>query len=353
MSWSTPSFWWPDREAPTSVGAHVARSLLYLPSLAYGSTAANRMEASGKQGSIPTVCVGNFVAGGAGKTPVALHLGALFASLGLQPAYISRGYGGSLSQGSHQVDRDAHTSAEVGDEPLLLARQAPTWVGADRLSSIEAAANAGARVALLDDGLQNPAVRKNLSIAVLDGRWGVGNGLCHPAGPLRAPLGRQMDHVDFLVLIGTGPGAEPAVRMAAKRGKVILSASLIVDVPDHVREKPLVAFCGIGRPDKFFDSLKGEGLNLVHGLQYADHHPYSTSDAERLVREAQSCNALLVTTEKDLARLKGARGVLADLAAVATAIPVRLAFDDPSYLQSLVERAIARWRRDLLLVEID
>ena len=353
MSWGAPDFWWPRPDAPRGLGSTLTETALLLPSLAYGRLVAARMASPGRQAALPTVCVGNFVAGGAGKTPTALALADLLRAERLAPAFISRGYGGSLATGSLQVDGSTHKGREVGDEPLLLAASAPTWVGPDRLASIDAAAGAGADVAVLDDGLQNPTVTKNLTIAVVDGTWGTGNGHCHPAGPLRAPLAVQMDHCDMLVVIGAGPAARPAVRLAAKRGKPVLPARMVLSVPNHLHGKPLVAYCGIGRPDKFFASLREEGLDVVQGLHFADHHPYRPGDAERLVREAQSRNALLVTTAKDMARLRGATGVLKDLAAVSTAVPAQLVFEDSAYVGMLLREAIARWRRDLLLVKID
>ncbi|MEM6848922.1 MAG: tetraacyldisaccharide 4'-kinase [Pseudomonadota bacterium] len=337
----TSSLWWPKPDEPASLSRGLAKALLYIPSALYGQTVANRMAMPGKQAALPVICVGNFIAGGAGKTPTALAIAAMMSERGIAPAFISRGYGGTLTSGSTRVEPERHNAAETGDEPLLLARQAPTWVGTDRLASIAAASENGARCAILDDGLQNPGVIKNLAFAVVDGRSGVGNGLCHPAGPLRAPLDRQMDHVDAVVLIGEGNAAAPAVRRAAQRGKPVLSARMEIEVAEHLREKPVMAYCGIGRPEKFFDSLKSAGLDVVHGLHFADHHRYTKADAERLIRDAQSRNALLVTTEKDHLRLKDAEGVLADLANLSTAIPAQLSFEDPAYIGTLLDADFA------------
>jgi tetraacyldisaccharide 4'-kinase len=276
--------------------------------------------------------------------------------MGLQPAFISRGYGGSMAASGLQVDALGHTAEQVGDEPLLLARHGETFIGPNRLTSVIAAAERGAHCAIFDDGFQNPHVTKNLSLVVVDAEAGIGNGFCHPSGPLRAPLGDQMDMADAVIVIRSTSeeaiGPQPAVRLAARRGKPVLSASLELDLPDHVQDRPLLAYCGIGRPQKFFTGLDDAGLDVVHTVPFPDHHPFTADDADMLIKEAQTRNALLVTTEKDMARLSRASGVLADLASVSTPIPTRLVFEDPSYLRSILEQAVRAWRQDMLLVSI-
>lgn len=356
ISHTAPAFWWPDPHKPAKLSHRLAKWALFPASYVYGRVVARRMAMPGHQGALPVVCIGNFVAGGAGKTPTALAIAKELKEMGLQPAFISRGYGGSMAASGLQVDASGHTAEQVGDEPLLLARQGETFIGPNRLTSVIAAAERGAHCAIFDDGFQNPGVTKNLSLIVVDAGSGIGNGFCHPSGPLRAPLGDQMDMADAIIIIGstsdskTGP--QPAVRLAARRGKPILSALLELDLPDHVQDRPLLAYCGIGRPQKFFDGLEDAGLDVVQSVPFPDHHPFTTDDADMLIKEAQARNALLVTTEKDMARLSRSSGVLADLASVSTPIPARLVFEDPNYLRTILENAVRQWRQDMLLLSI-
>lgn len=353
---SAPAFWWPDPQAPLKLSHRLAKWALFPLSYLYGRVVARRMAMPGHQSALPVVCIGNFVAGGAGKTPTALAIAEVLKEMGLQPAFISRGYGGSLAASGLQVDGSGHTAEQVGDEPLLLARHGETFIGPNRLTSVIAAAERGAHCAIFDDGFQNPSVTKNLSLVVVDAASGIGNGFCHPSGPLRAPLGDQMDMADAVIVIRSTSeeiaGPQPAVRLAARRGKPILSASLELDLPDHVQGRPLLAYCGIGRPQKFFDGLADAGLDVVHTVPFPDHHPFTADDADMLIKEAQARNALLVTTEKDMARLSRVSGVLADLASVSTPLPARLVFEDPNYLRSILEQAVRKWRQDMLLLSI-
>lgn len=356
ISRKAPAFWWPDPNKPQKLAHKLAKWALFPASYVYGRVVARRMAMPGHQAALPVVCIGNFVAGGAGKTPTALAIAAELKDMGLQPAFISRGYGGSMATSGLQVDVAGHTAEQVGDEPLLLARHGEAFIGPNRLASVIAAAERGAHCAIFDDGLQNPSVTKNLSLVVVDAGSGIGNGFCHPSGPLRAPLGDQMDMADAIIVIGSpsqeSSAPQPAVRLAARRGKPILSAMLELDLPDHVQDRPLIAYCGIGRPRKFFDSLEDAGLNVVHTVPFPDHHPFTTDEADMLIKEAQARNALLVTTEKDMARLTRASGVLADLASVTTPIPAKLVFEDPKYLRAILEHAVRDWRQDMLLLSI-
>lgn len=356
ISRTAPAFWWPDPNKPQKLSQKLAKWALSPASYLYGRVVARRMAMPGHQAALPVVCIGNFVAGGAGKTPTALAIAKELKEMGLQPAFISRGYGGSMAASGLQVDVSGHSAEQVGDEPLLLARYGETFIGPNRLTSVIAAAERGAHCAIFDDGFQNPSVTKNLSFLVVDAGSGIGNGYCHPSGPLRAPLAGQMDMADAIIIVGSASversGPQPAVRLAARRGKPILSALLELDLPDHVQDRPLLAYCGIGRPSKFFDGLEDAGLDVVHTVPFPDHHMFTIEDADMLIRQAQTRNALLVTTEKDMARLSRVSGVLADLASVSTPIPARLVFEDPNYLRTILENAVREWRQDMLLLSI-
>jgi len=256
--------------------------------------------------SVPVICIGNLVAGGAGKTPVALSLGKRLTETGKAVHFLSRGYGGA-ERGPLCVDESQHSAAQVGDEPILLSRNSPTWVSADRPAGCMAAVAEGAEVIIMDDGFQNPSVRKTLSLLVIDGGYGLGNGRMIPAGPLREPPGHALKRADAVIIIGDDETDFAA--MAAAAGVKVLHASIR---PDHSAEslvgRAVVAFAGIGRPEKFFGTLDSIGCDLRATHAYPDHFPYRVEEIENLRESARRENAALVTTEKDIVRIDpGAR----------------------------------------------
>lgn len=317
-----PAFWW--RDEPDLIAR-----LLTPFSLVYGAIAARRMKQSGETIGAPVLCVGNFVAGGAGKTPTALALADLLARAGETPAFLSRGYGGALSSSVPlRVDLARHDSAMAGDEPLLLARAFPTFICADRVVGARAAARSGASVVVMDDGMQNPSLAKTLSIAVVDGATGVGNGLCMPAGPLRAPLEAQGGVVDAMVIIGEGASGERVAAMAREAGCPVFTARLSPDpsVAGMLRGKRVFAFAGIGRPEKFFRTLESCGATLDARRMFDDHHAYKPDELAAIAAAAKNLGSeIIVTTEKDACRLPARHGITGLLA-----LPVTLAFDDPA-----------------------
>lgn len=241
----------------------------------YGFATARRMAEPGERAGAPVICVGNFVAGGAGKTPAAIALAQMLIADRKRVAFLSRGYGGAKRVEPVEVDPDVHDARVVGDEPLLLARVARCWVGPDRVQSARWAVEAGSDALILDDGLQNPSLAKDLAFAVVDGETGFGNGLCVPAGPLRAPLEAQAPLVRALIVIG---GDEAAIRdiSQAVPSKPILRANL---EPDALAAAPLigrevVAFAGIARPDKFYATLRRVGAQIVATRSFPDHHHF-------------------------------------------------------------------------------
>jgi tetraacyldisaccharide 4'-kinase len=324
----TPAFW--SKRRPTLL----ARLLQPVGSL-YGRTTARRMRGPSERAGAPTICVGNFVAGGAGKTPAALALARMLIGNGRRVAFLSRGYGGSERVEPLMVDPNTHTAATVGDEPLLLAKVAPCWVGTDRLRSARSAVKAGANALVLDDGLQNPALVKDLAFAAVDGETGFGNGLCVPAGPLRAPVSVQLPFVRALIVLGGEEAALSAIAGSAP-GKPLIRASL---EPDALAAAPLigrevVAFAGIARPEKFYATLRRVGAQIVMTRNFADHHPYTPREIEALIEEAGRRSALLATTEKDLVRLD-ARHALAVMT-----LPVTLRFEEPGVVQRMLRQAL-------------
>ena len=279
---------------------------------------------------VPVICVGKVVAGGAGKTPVVLSLAQRLAARGAKPHILSRGYGGSAS-GPLRVDPARHTAAEVGDEPLLLAAAAPTWIARDRVAGARAAVAAGAGLILMDDGFQNPSLAKDLSLLVIDGSYGFGNGKVIPAGPLRESVAAALGRADAVVLMGADESG-----LAASVGAVPVLAAKLVPVAGTSLDGPVVAFAGIGRPEKFFRTVAEAGARLAATHGFPDHRPYDARALERLAAEAEAAGARLVTTEKDAVRLPPA------WRARVTVLAVEVAWQDAAALDALLAPAERR-----------
>jgi tetraacyldisaccharide 4'-kinase len=302
----------------------------------YGVVAGHRLQREGFDAGIPVLCVGNYHVGGAGKTPTVLALVKLLCELGETPVVLSRGYGGQL-RGPILVDPGRHAAIDVGDEPLMLARTVPVVVARDRIDGVALARSQGASVIVMDDGFQNPAIAKDASLIVIDANRGLGNACVFPAGPLRAPLPPQLARTDALIVIGRGSAAEAVAAAVAARGKPVLSAHLEADDASvaSLRGKRVLAFAGIGDPTRFFRTLRGSGIEVVLERVFADHHPFSQSEIETLTTEARRDGLTLVTTEKDLARLRGRDG-LPDWAREIVPFAVTLEFEGAAQLRKFV-----------------
>lgn len=248
---------------------------------------------------LPVISVGNLVAGGAGKTPTALALVRLLAAQGRRPHLLTRGYGGRLA-GPLRVDPQLHDAAAVGDEALLLAAAAPTWVARDRPAGARAARVAGAGCVIADDAHQTWALARSLSLLVFDGGYGIGNGRLLPAGPLREPLADGLARADAAIVIGPVTAPLPDVGR-----KPVFVATLQPDAEDAARlcGRRVLAFAGIGRPEKFFATLEQLGAEIVQRRSFPDHAPYTPDTVMRLAEEAQTLDAIPVTTAKDQVRL--------------------------------------------------
>ncbi|MGF6308145.1 tetraacyldisaccharide 4'-kinase [Bradyrhizobium sp. i1.8.4] len=323
-----PAFW----HRPSSWTSQLLRPLAAL----YGAVAARRMRRDGVDAGIPVVCVGNYHVGGAGKTPTVLALAKLLRELDERPVVLSRGYGGRLG-GPVKVDRDSHTAADVGDEPLMMAATLPVVVSRDRAAGLPLARAQDASVILMDDGFQNPNVVKDACLIVIDGTRGVGNGRVIPAGPLRAPLSPQLERTDALIVVGEGSGAQKIAAGIASRGKPVLSAHLRPDEASlsALRGRRVLAFAGIGDPARFFKTLRASGIEIVKERVFADHYPFSERDISALHAEATQDALTLVTTEKDLARIYGGEGMLPWTRGIAP-FAVTLEFEDPAALRRFV-----------------
>ena len=277
----------------------------------------------------PVICVGNINAGGTGKTPTVIYLVQELQALGHTPVVVSRGYGGAL-QGPVLVDPRSHTASDVGDEPLLLAAFCTVVVSKSRLQGAERAEHEGASVILFDDGFQDPSVHKDLSFVVVDAKRGFGNGHCIPAGPLREPEKIGLARADALITIGSEP--EQALFVAPKSRPRFHAALEPLQMGMDWTGTRVLAFAGIGHPEKFFTTLKYLGAEIIHAEALADHQPLTPALMNRLSADAKRHNARLVTTEKDAVRLPQAfrQEVLT--------LPVRLKVTNASALKSLLEQ---------------
>lgn len=335
---SEPAFWW-----RTGTGGPIAP----LAAL-YGAVAGLRMQARGRQAGLPVICLGNLTVGGAGKTPAALAVVQLLHAAHERPFFLSRGYGGRLA-GPVRVNPALHRAADVGDEPILLARLAPTVVARDRVAGAAFARSAGASVIVMDDGFQNPSLAKDLSLVLVDGRRGIGNGRVVPAGPLRAPLELQLARAQALIVVGAADGAARVIERAERRRIPLFRGELEPDraVVSAIGRRKVLAFAGIADPEKFFATLNSAGIQIANRAGFPDHHRFSAAEALDLLAQAQANNLMLLTTEKDLARLAGA-AELQQLAAHASALPVRLVIEDQDRLREMILSAVASYRATAL-----
>jgi tetraacyldisaccharide 4'-kinase len=297
-----PGFWFTPPDRP----GLWPRLLAPLGSI-YAAGTARRLQKLGYAPQVPVICVGNLTVGGAGKTPTTIALAERLSARGHAVQVVSRGYGGRLA-GPVRVDAAQHRADDVGDEPLLLSAFAPVWVAKDRAAGVRAAETSGARVILMDDGFQSPAVKPSLGLVVVDANRGFGNGRCIPAGPLREPVATGLSRADLVLTIGdpaaqvrfdaTWPGAITVPRLKGELRPLAMGM-------DWSGERVL-AFAGIADPSRFFATLRAEGAVVIRGEALADHEPLSDTLLRRLEAEADAAGAQLVTTEKDAARLSPA-----------------------------------------------
>lgn len=338
-----PRFWYPDRGA----GIGLMPRLLAPIAMIYRFASANRQRlARPEHCAVPVICIGNVTAGGAGKTPVALFIGRALQARGEVVHFLSRGYGGT-ERGPLRVDPAVQAAEQVGDEPILLSALAPTWVAADRPEGAAAAVRGGASIIVMDDGLQNPHLAKDFSILVIDAGVGVGNGRLIPAGPLREPIDKALAKTSAVIAIGRGHAADGLAARAAARGIPVFKAALRPLPAPELDSMRVVAFAGIGRPEKFFRTLREMRVDIIQTIAFPDHHAFTDKDAIDLMIKAREQDAHLITTQKDAARLLHAPqgSARAQLAEALHVLPIELVISDFATLQNLMADAIRLARK--------
>jgi tetraacyldisaccharide 4'-kinase len=327
-----PSFWWRKPGLASALLAPIAA--------VYGAVAAQRMSRRAARAGVPVICVGNFTLGGAGKTPTALAIAALLSEVGERVFCLSRGYGGSAA-GPKLVDAHADHASEVGDEALLLAHVAPTVVARNRVAGAAFAKARGASVIVMDDGLQNGTLAKDFTLAAIDARRGIGNARVFPAGPLRAPLAVQLARTDALLLVGDGGAANEVVAVA--RGLPLLHGRLVPDAAAvaALKARRVLAFAGIGDPEKFFATAREAGIEVAQTQAFPDHHRFTAEEAAELIMDAEHAGLALLTTAKDRARMAG-DSLLDALAARAHVLPVTMEIAETEELRRLMLGAVRK-----------
>jgi len=331
-----PPFWWTKADW---------RAWGLLPfSYLYGRIAGRRM-ARAKRASVPVpvICVGNFTVGGAGKTPTALALARAVRAKGLTPGFLSRGYGGSLDV-TTRVDPHHHYAAAVGDEALLLAREAITVISRTRVDGARQLVAEGVDVIIMDDGFQSARLVLDFALVVVDSVRGIGNGHLVPGGPVRAPIAEQMRQLSAILKVGTGDAADRLVRQAARAGKPIYVSALQPREHKEIAGKQLLAFAGIADPEKFYRTVKTLGGLISKTVSFPDHHHFSEDEIAGLLDDAAKQDLILVTTSKDAVRLIGQHGRARELAEKSRVVDVDMVFDDPQALAKIIDAAINHCR---------
>ncbi len=332
-----PPFWW------TKTGWQAI--CLYPLSFVYGRISGAIMRHRRRHAlPVPVICVGNFTVGGAGKTPTAIAIARAAKAKGLKPGFLSRGYGGSLDV-TTVVDGHHHRSTAVGDEPLLLAREALTVISRRRIAGAEKLVAEGADLIIMDDGFQSARLVVDYALIVVDSLRGIGNGWVVPSGPVRAPIGIQMRHLDAILKVGRGDAADQFVRQASRSGKPVLVANVVPRAADDLAGCQVLAYAGIADPNKFYRTLEELGAVIADRQDFPDHHHLADDEIADLLARAERQGLQLVTTAKDSVRLAGGHGRSEELREKSRVVDVNMLFDDPKAPGLIIDRAIEACRR--------
>ncbi len=317
----TPAFW---------QTRNLLSGLLVPVSLVYNAVAGwRRGTVTPETLSVPVICVGNLIAGGAGKTPTALYIGHMLKQKNIRAFFLSRGYGGS-EEGPLLVNPRLHTARDVGDESLLLASVLPTIVARDRKTGAQFALVQGAKAIVMDDGFQNAAIAKTLSLLIIDGTIGMGNGRYIPAGPLRESPESGFSRADAVIVVNA-----PKEIAGLPADKPVLHAkTLPADAAQALTGKRVLAFCGLAWPQKFSATLAALGVDVAQFETFPDHYHYSDADIRKLATKAEALDAILVTTAKDAVRLSPAWRSRVNV------VDIALVFNEPGQMETLLDEAL-------------
>jgi tetraacyldisaccharide 4'-kinase len=314
-------------------------------SFVYGKVAGRTMKKAKRASvAVPVICIGNFTVGGAGKTPTAIAIAKAAVAKGLTPGFLSRGYGGTIDV-TTLVDANHHRSAAVGDEPLLLAREATTVISRKRVDGAKRLVAEGVDLIIMDDGFQSARLTLDYALVVIDTQRGIGNGHLVPGGPVRAPLDEQMRQLSAILKVGDGQAADAIVRTAARAGKPVFVSSIRPRPQPNFTGKRVLAYAGIADPGKFYRTVEALGAEIGVKRAFPDHHHFSDEEMRDLLDVASKSNLLLVTTAKDAVRLNGHHGVASELLSSTLVIEIDMVFDDPNAAHAMIDAAIANCRR--------
>lgn len=332
-----PPFWW----QKNSWQGYMLSPVSYV----YGKIAAKRMDmtASAKV-NVPVICVGNFVVGGAGKTPTVHMLANYARSMGYKVGILSRGHGGAITTPT-VVQLDKHNAHDVGDEALLHALNSTTVIATNRVAGAELLLEQDCTIIIMDDGFQNPGLHKDFNLVAVDAKRGLGNGFAMPAGPMRVPFKHQLLHTDAMFVTGKGNEADNAIRKAARAGKPVFHSHVEVVNKRKYKGQKSLAFAGIADPSKFFDTLEEIGVNVVARQSFGDHHVFTEDECADLIDRSKQQELQLFTTEKDAARLKGMGEAQEKVHELSQVVRIALKPEDPAMLKRVFDMTLKRFQK--------
>lgn len=336
MASEAPPFWYEKPGLQSSMLAPVA--------FIYGQIAKYKMARGPRvKVPVPVICVGNFTVGGTGKTPTCIALAKGAYQLGRKPGFLTRGYGGTATAPT-LVDLSHHNSKYVGDEPLLLAKVAPTIVAKDRAAGADKLIDAGVDMIVMDDGFQSAHLHFDYSVLVVDAKRGLGNGKLIPSGPVRAPFKAQMSYAHALSVIGKGDAADDLIRITARSAKPLFNGFLKPVEPELFAGVKCLAFAAIGDPQRFYRSLAATGAVIQDQHAFPDHHYFTDDEVELLITKAKEKGLVPVTTRKDYVRLISGHSRSKQLADMTRVFDIELEYDDPQTPQIIIQEAHKNFR---------